>query len=97
MNIVVPCTRYWWVTHSKHRVQRSSRRLSKMSDCWNAGAIIATVFLPPLGTFMKKECGYEFWISILLTLCFWIPGIIYSAWVVAQQIRVEAMGPMPGH
>ncbi|CAI7855669.1 unnamed protein product [Closterium sp. NIES-54] len=85
------------VTHSKHRVQRSSRRLSKMSDCWNAGAIIATVFLPPLGTFMKKECGYEFWISILLTLCFWIPGIIYSAWVVAQQIRVEAMGPMPGH
>ncbi len=34
--------------------------------------------LPPLAVALKFGIGTEFWISILLTLLFWIPGVIYA-------------------
>lgn len=44
--------------------------------------IILSVILPPLPVFIKVGCHSYFWISVLLTLLAWIPGVIYAIWVV---------------
>lgn len=40
--------------------------------------IILTILLPPLGVALVFGLGTEFWISLLLTLLFYLPGLIYS-------------------
>ncbi|MFM7838914.1 MAG: YqaE/Pmp3 family membrane protein [Chitinophagaceae bacterium] len=45
------------------------------------------VFLPPLAVFLKEEeINARFWISILLTLLFWLPGIVYALLVVFEVL-----------
>ena len=46
--------------------------------------IIAAVLLPPLGVFLARGLGQEFWINVLLTLLGYIPGIVHAVWVVAK-------------
>lgn len=40
--------------------------------------IIITILLPPLGVALVFGLSTEFWISLILTLLFYIPGLIYS-------------------
>ena len=44
--------------------------------------VIITILLPPLGVFMERGVGREFWISLVLTLFFFVPGLLYSLYVV---------------
>jgi uncharacterized membrane protein YqaE (UPF0057 family) len=44
--------------------------------------IILTILLPPLGVALVFGIGTEFWISLLLTLLFYFPGLIYSLIVI---------------
>ena len=44
--------------------------------------LIATVLLPPLGVALNKGLSQSFWISLVLTLLFYIPGLIYSLYVI---------------
>ncbi len=45
--------------------------------------VIITILLPPLGVYLHQgEINSKFWISLLLTLLFYIPGLIYSLIVV---------------
>ena len=44
----------------------------------SAGALIAAVLLPPLGIFLARGLGFEFWIGTLLTLIGWLPGICFA-------------------
>jgi uncharacterized membrane protein YqaE (UPF0057 family) len=46
--------------------------------------IVLCILLPPLAVGLKFGIGNEFWISILLTLLFWIPGVIYALIKVTQ-------------
>jgi len=39
---------------------------------------ILCILLPPLAVFLQFGIGTEFWISLILTLLFWIPGVIYA-------------------
>ena len=40
---------------------------------------ILAILLPPLAVYLHQgEINTKFWISILLTLLFWIPGVIYA-------------------
>ncbi|WP_460919727.1 YqaE/Pmp3 family membrane protein [Pontibacter brevis] len=48
--------------------------------------IILAVLLPPLAVFLHDGIGTSFWISIILTLLFIIPGIIYALLVVTDTI-----------
>lgn len=48
--------------------------------------IILAVLLPPLAVFLHDGIGTSFWISIILTLLFWIPGVIYALLVVTDTI-----------
>jgi uncharacterized membrane protein YqaE (UPF0057 family) len=44
---------------------------------------ILAILLPPLAVFLHENAlNTKFWISLLLTLLFWIPGVIYALIVV---------------
>lgn len=42
------------------------------------GAIVAAVLLPPLAVYLARGLGPAFWIGVLLTLFWWVPGVIYA-------------------
>lgn len=48
--------------------------------------IILAVLLPPLAVFLHDGIGTTFWISLILTLLFWLPGVIYALLVVTDTI-----------
>ncbi len=44
---------------------------------------ILAILLPPLAIYLKEgEINSKFWIGLLLTLLFWLPGIIYAFLVI---------------
>ena len=48
--------------------------------------VILAILLPPLAVFLHDGIDTSFWISIILTLLFWIPGVIYALLVVTDTI-----------
>jgi uncharacterized membrane protein YqaE (UPF0057 family) len=50
----------------------------------SVAAVIAAILLPPLGIFLARGLGPEFWIGTLLTILFWIPGILFALIVVLR-------------
>lgn len=45
--------------------------------------VILAILLPPLAVYLHEgEINTKFWISLLLTILFWIPGVIYALIVV---------------
>lgn len=41
--------------------------------------VILAILLPPLAVYLHQgEINNKFWISLILTLLFWIPGVIYA-------------------
>lgn len=49
--------------------------------------VILAIILPPLAVYLHQgEINSKFWISLLLTLLFWIPGVIYALLVVLGEI-----------
>jgi uncharacterized membrane protein YqaE (UPF0057 family) len=47
--------------------------------------IIFAILLPPLGVFLQVGFGLQFWLSILLTILGYIPGIIHAIWIIARR------------
>lgn len=48
---------------------------------------IVTFFIPPLGVFLHQGAiNSKFWISLVLTLLFYVPGLIYSMLVIFNVI-----------
>jgi len=48
--------------------------------------IILAILLPPLAVYLHEgEINNKFWISLLLTLLFWLPGVIYALVVVLDK------------
>jgi uncharacterized membrane protein YqaE (UPF0057 family) len=43
--------------------------------------IILAIFLPPVGVFLERGCGADFFINILLTILGYIPGIVHALYV----------------
>jgi len=41
-------------------------------------AVIAAILLPPLGVFLARGLGTQFWIDTVLTILFWVPGMIFA-------------------
>lgn len=46
--------------------------------------IIFAILLPPVGVALKAGIGKDFVINLLLTILFYIPGMIHALWVVLQ-------------
>ena len=51
----------------------------------NVVQVVAAVLLPPLGVFLKRGLGTPFWISVVLTLIAFVPGMIYALWIVLRS------------
>jgi uncharacterized membrane protein YqaE (UPF0057 family) len=49
--------------------------------------IILAILIPPLGVYLHEdEINSKFWIALVLTLLFFIPGVIYALLVVTDSI-----------
>jgi len=45
--------------------------------------VILAILLPPLAVYLHQgEINSKFWLSLLLTLLFWLPGVIYALIVI---------------
>jgi uncharacterized membrane protein YqaE (UPF0057 family) len=80
----------------KQRVKEAKFHLKQLKKEKKAGntkkveqvvLIILAVLLPPLAVYLHQdEINSKFWISILLTLLFWLPGVIYALLVVTDSV-----------
>ena len=50
--------------------------------------VVAAVLLPPLAVFLVRGIGTDFWISIVLTILAFLPGVLHALWVVLGQRSV---------
>ena len=77
----------------KARVSDAKKTLKKYKADQRAGKaepstntvllVILAILLPPLAVYLHEGViNGKFWLSILLTLLFWIPGVIYALIVV---------------
>lgn len=77
----------------KSRIKEAKKVIKQYKAAKKSGAepivdnqlllVIITILLPPLGVYLHQgEINSKFWISLLLTLLFYIPGLIYSLIVV---------------
>mgnify|MGYP001812131600 CR=1 FL=1 len=46
--------------------------------------IIVAVLIPPLAVILDKGLGKDFIINLVLTLLFFIPGLIHALWLVTK-------------
>ena len=44
--------------------------------------VLLAIFIPPLAVFLVDGIGTPFWIDLILTLLFFLPGIIYALYIV---------------
>lgn len=47
--------------------------------------LLFAILLPPLGVFLEVGLKGHFWLSILLTLLGYIPGIIHAVYVIVKH------------
>lgn len=76
----------------KQKLKAFKKRMHALKKHENADdrklllAILA-IIIPPLAVYIHQdELNAKFWVSLILTLCFWIPGVIYSLLVVLDAI-----------
>ena len=56
----------------------------------SAAAIVAALFLPPLGIFLDAGIGRAFWIATVLTITFFVPGVIFALVSILGRHRATA-------
>ena len=47
--------------------------------------IILALLLPPVAAFLTVGLGLHFWLNILLTFFFFVPGVIHALWLVVKK------------
>lgn len=61
------------------RKYRADKRHGKEGDTETLLLVILAILLPPLAVYLYEgEINNRFWISLILTLLGWLPGIIYA-------------------
>ena len=62
---------------------KQAKRQGKDADEQTILLVILAILLPPLAVYLHQNAiNTKFWISLVLTLLFWVPGVIYSLLVV---------------
>lgn len=70
----------------KKNLKESISNFEEASDIDLALLVIITILIPPLGMFLHEgDITNRFWISLVLTLLFYIPGLIYSLVVILGE------------
>jgi len=80
----------------KHRISdvkkqlklfKENQRQGKTDDDQTILLVILAILLPPLAVYLHENAvNTKFWISLLLTILFWVPGVIYALLVVLGAI-----------
>jgi uncharacterized membrane protein YqaE (UPF0057 family) len=80
----------------KLRIREAKKELKAYKNQQKNGAepstnttllVILAILLPPLAVYLHQgEINSKFWISLLLTLLFWLPGVIYALLVVLGEV-----------
>jgi uncharacterized membrane protein YqaE (UPF0057 family) len=47
--------------------------------------IIIAIFIPPSAAFLTVGIALHFWLNLVLTLCFFVPGMIHPLWLVVKK------------
>ncbi|WP_135080341.1 YqaE/Pmp3 family membrane protein [Terasakiella sp. SH-1] len=47
--------------------------------------IIIAIFIPPLAAFLTVGIGLHFWLNLILTIFFFVPGMIHALWLVVKN------------
>ncbi|GAV08729.1 hypothetical protein RvY_18383 [Ramazzottius varieornatus] len=47
-------------------------------------AAIISIFIPPLGVAIYKGITRDFWINLLLTILFFIPGLVHALYLICM-------------
>ena len=47
-------------------------------------ALLAGYFLPPVGVALRRGVSAALLINVVLTVMFWVPGMIHAAWVICN-------------
>jgi uncharacterized membrane protein YqaE (UPF0057 family) len=76
----------------KSRIKEAKKEVKAFKKAKRAGGeastntlllVILAILLPPLAVYLHQgEINTKFWISLLLTLLFWLPGVIYALIVI---------------
>ncbi|THU35000.1 YqaE/Pmp3 family membrane protein [Niastella caeni] len=66
---------------------KADKRAGRAAETDQVLLAILAILLPPLAVYLKEEeVNSRFWISLILTLLFWIPGVIFALLVVFDAI-----------
>jgi uncharacterized membrane protein YqaE (UPF0057 family) len=66
---------------------KADKRAGRDTDTSMVLLVILAILLPPLAVYLKEgEINSRFWLSLILTLLFWVPGVIYALLVVFDAI-----------
>ncbi len=62
---------------------KASKKAGNAAETNTLLLVILAILLPPLAVYLHQgEINSKFWISLLLTLLFWLPGVIYALVVI---------------
>jgi uncharacterized membrane protein YqaE (UPF0057 family) len=68
------------------RELKAEKKANSAATTNTALLVILAILLPPLAVFLHQgEINTKFWISLLLTLLFFLPGVIYALLVVLGE------------
>jgi len=51
--------------------------------------LVMICIIPPLGVFFTVGLRGAFWLNILLTLCFFVPGFIHAVYILTRSLPVQ--------
>jgi uncharacterized membrane protein YqaE (UPF0057 family) len=51
--------------------------------------ILCAIFLPPVAAFLQVGLTKHFWINIILSIFFYLPGIIHALWLVLTDQKAK--------
>lgn len=64
---------------------KNAVRAAKAGDTDLLLLVIISILIPPLGMYLYDGLSNRFWISLLLTLLFFLPGLIYTLVVILGE------------
>ena len=69
------------------RKYKASLKNSAAADESTILLAILAILLPPLAVYLKEgDLTTNFWVSVILSLLFWVPGVIFALLVVLDVI-----------
>lgn len=52
---------------------------------WTIILVILAILLPPLAVFLMSGLGKDFWINLILTVLFWLPGVVHAIYLILTR------------